>query len=156
MKRDYHKTKNMKSYSKLFLLFALFNGFAFCATKENFKKTFPQEITSISFEKWTGGRRETGSGTTISIEFKKPLQKNIHLQKIYFQNQETEIVQENETKFRANFHSNALYREHHSSDAVSKNFNLKDNEAVIEYQNKNKTYFYKCSNIKEIPMIMYE
>ena len=146
----------MKSYSKLFLLFALFNGFAFCATKENFKKTFPQEITSISFEKWTGGRRETGSGTTISIEFKKPLQKNIHLQKIYFQNQETEIVQENETKFRANFHSNALYREHHSSDAVSKNFNLKDNEAVIEYQNKNKTYFYKCSNIKEIPMIMYE
>lgn len=146
----------MKSYSKLFLLFALFNGFTFCATKENFKKTFPQEIASISFEKWTGGRRETGSGTTISIEFKKQLQKNIHLQKVYFQNQETEIVQENRTKFRANFHSNALYRVHHSSNSDSKNFNLKYNEAVIEYQNKNKTYFYKCSNIKEIPMIMYE
>jgi hypothetical protein len=65
-------------------------------------------------------------------------------------------VQENETKFRANFHSNTLYREHHSSNSDSKNFNLKDNEAVFEYQNKNKTYFYKCSNIKEIPMIMYE
>ena len=146
----------MKSYSKLFLLFALFNGFTFCATKKNFKKIFPQEIASISFEKWMGGRKETGIGTTISIEFKKQLQKNIHLQKIYFQNQETEIVQENETKFRANFHSNALYREHHSSNSDSKNFNLKDNEAVIEYQNKNKTYFYKCGNIKEIPMIMYE
>ena len=156
MKTDFRKVKNMKKYIIRFFLVSLLFSFLFCATKENFKKTFPQEIASISFEKWTGGRRETGSGTTISIEFKNPLQKNIHLQKVYFQNQETEIVQENETKFRANVHSNALYREHHSSDSDSKNFNLKDNEAVIEYQNKNKTYFYKCSNIKEIPMIMYE
>ena len=146
----------MKSYLKQFSLFALLNFFTFCATKQNLKATFPQEIVSISFEKWTGGRIETGSGTTISIEFKKPLRKNIHLQKLYFQNQETEVLQENETKFRANFHSNALYREQQSSDVASNNFNLKDNEAVIEYQNKNKTYFYKCSNIKEIPMIMYE
>ena len=146
----------MKKYTKHFLILTLFNLLTFCATKESSKATFPQEITSMSFEKWTGGRRETGSGTKVSIEFKKPLLKNIHLQKIYFQNQETEIVQENETKYSANFHSNALYREQHSSDAASKNFNLKDNEAVIEYQNHNKTYFYKCSNIKEIPMIMYE
>ena len=146
----------MKKYIKQLLLLSLFNIFTFCVSKQNLKSTFPQEITSMSFEKWTGGRRETGSGKTFTIEFKKPLLKNIHLQKIYFQNQETEIVQENETKYSANFHSNALYREQHSSDAASKNFNLKDNEAVIEYQNHNKTYFYKCSNIKEIPMIMYE
>ena len=134
----------------------LFNLLTFCASKENLKANFPQEIASMSFEKWTGGRRETGSGTKVSIKFEKPLPKNIHLQKIYFQNQETEIVQENETKFSASFYSNALYREKHSSDAASKNFNLKDNEAVIEYKNQSKTYFYKCSNIKEIPMIMYE
>ncbi|CAN1546027.1 hypothetical protein MCEGE10_01964 [Flavobacteriaceae bacterium] len=146
----------MKKYIIQLLLLTLFNLITFCASKENLKANFPQEITSMSFEKWTGGRRETGSGTKVSIEFKKQLPKNIHLQKIYFQNQETEIVQENETKFSASFHSNALYREQHSSDAASKNFNLKDNEAVIEYQNQSKTYFYKCSNIKEIPMIMYE
>ncbi len=146
----------MKKYINPFLLFLVSILLTFCASKENLKATFPQEIASMSFEKWTGGRRETGSGTKVSIEFKKPLQKDIQLQKIFFQNQETEIVQENETKYGANFHSNALYREQHSSDAASKNFNLKDNEAVIEYQNHNKTYFYKCSNIKEIPMIMYE
>ena len=153
---DFHKLKKMKKHIKRFLLLSLLISLTFCATKQNLKATFPQEIESISVEKWTGGRSETGSGTTIKIEFKKPLLKNIQLQKIYFQNQETEIVQENETKYSASFHSNALYREHHSSDAASKNFNLKDNEAVIEYQNHNKTYFYKCSNIKEIPMIMYE
>jgi hypothetical protein len=146
----------MKKYISQLLLLTLFNLLTFCASKENLKANFPQEIASISFEKWTGGRRETGSGTKVSIEFKKPLPKNIHLQKIYFQNQETEIVQENEIKYTASFHSNALYREQHSSDAASKNFNLKDNEAVIEYKNHNKIYFYKCSNIKEIPMIMYE
>jgi hypothetical protein len=146
----------MKKYITQLLLLTLFNLLTFCASKENLKATFPQEIASMSFEKWTGGRRETGSGTKVRIEFKKPLQKNIYLQKIYFQNQETEIVQENETKYSASFYSNALYREQHSSDAASKNFNLKDNEAVIEYKNQSKTYFYKCSNIKEIPMIMYE
>jgi hypothetical protein len=146
----------MKSYLKQFSLFALFNVFTFCATKQNLKATFPQEIVSISFEKWTGGRRETGSGTTISIEFKKPLSKTIHLEKIYFQGFETQIAQENETNFKANFYLNAIYRNPNSSNFDSKKFNLKQNEAVIEYQNKNKTYFYKCSNIKEIPMIMYE
>jgi hypothetical protein len=146
----------MKRLIKRLLLLSIFIFLTFCVPKESLKVTFPQEILSISFEKWTGGRSEAGSGTTITIEFKKPLQKNIHLEKIYFQNQETEIIQENETKYRASFHSNALYREHHSSVAASKIFNLKDNEAVIEYQNNNKTYFYKCSNIKEIPMIMYE
>lgn len=146
----------MRKHLKQLLVLALFSLLTFCATKENLKATISQEIASISFEKWTGGRRETGGGTKVSIEFKKLLQKNIYLQKIYFQNQVTEIVQENETKYSASFHSNALYREQHSSDAASKNFNLKDNEAVIEYKNNNKTYFYRCSNIKEIPMIKYE
>ncbi|MSP84338.1 MAG: hypothetical protein EXR18_00715 [Flavobacteriaceae bacterium] len=146
----------MKKKINPLLLLLVFNLLAFCATKENSKAPFTQEIASISFEKWTGGRRETGSGTKVSIKFNKPLQKNIHLKKIYFQNQETEILKENETKYSASFHSNALYQEYHSSDIASKNFNLKDNEAVIEYQNHNKTYFYKCSNIKEIPMIIYE
>ena len=126
------------------------------ASKDLFYAAMPQEIKSITFENWTSGRMESGSGTVFIIEFEKPLRSNVRIEKIFYKNQETEIVQETETKYSASFHSNALYREQHSSDAASKNFNLKDNEAVIEYQNRNKTYFYKYSNIKEIPMIMYE
>jgi hypothetical protein len=146
----------MKNHVKKPLMYTLFWLLAFCATKENFKATFPQEITSMSLERWTGGRRETGSGTIISIEFKNPLEKSIHLKKIYFENLETEIVQETEIKYRASFYVNALYREPQSSNTTTKHFRLKDNEAVIEYQKNNKTYYYKCSNIKEIPMIMYQ
>ena len=146
----------MKKTAQRLLLFMILGLLSFCATKENLKVTFPQEIVSISCERWTGGRRETGNGITISIEFKKPLQKSIHLEKLYLEKLEAKIVKENEKKYRASFFANALFREPKSSNTTTKNFHLKENEAVIEYQNHNKTYFYKCSNIKEIPMIMYE
>ena len=145
----------MKHTKTIFLLFTLQFLFAFCTSKEGFQQKFPQEISTISFEKWMGGRQEAGSGTTIRIELKKPLSKNIHLEKIYFQGFETQIVQENETTFKASFYFNAIYRNPNSSNFDSKKFNLKQNEAVIEYQKNNKTFFYKCRNIKEIPMIAY-
>ena len=145
----------MKKQIKRFLLSLLLISLTFCATKEILKVNFTQEIASMSFEKWMAGRQEAGSGTTIRIEFKKPLSKNIHLEKIYFQGFETQIVQENETNFKASFYFNAIYRNPNSSNFDSKNFNLKQNEAVIEYQKNNKTFFYKCRNIKEIPMIAY-
>ena len=145
----------MKHTKTIFFLFALQFLCAFCTSKEGFQQKFPQEISTISFEKWMGGRQEAGSGTTIRIELKKPLSKNAHLEKIYFQGFETQIVQENETTFKASFYFNAIYRNPNSSNFDSKNFNLKQNEAVIEYQKNNKTFFYKCRNIKEIPMIAY-
>jgi hypothetical protein len=145
----------MKHTKTIFFLFALQFLFAFCGSKEGFQQKFPQEISAISFEKWMAGRKETGSGTTIRIEFKKPLSKIIHLEKIYFQGFETQIERENETTFKASFYFNAIYRNPNSSNFDSKKFILKQNEAVIEYQKNNKTFFYKCRNIKEIPMIAY-
>lgn len=146
----------MKKYIKQFLLLSLLISLTFCSTKEYLKVNFPQEIESISFEKWTGGRQEAGSGSTIRIKFKKPLSKTIHLEKIYFQGFETQIAKENEINFKASFYFNAIYRNPNSSNFDSKKFNLKQNEAVIEYQKNNKTFFYKSRNIKEIPMIMYQ
>ena len=145
----------MKHSKTLLSLFALTFLFAFCASKEGFQQKFPQKISTISYEKWMGGRQETGSGTTIHIEFQKPLSKNIQLKKIYFQDHETQIVKETETKYKASFYFNAIYRNPNSSNFASKKVNLKQNEALIEYQNNNKIVFYKCRYIKEIPMIAY-
>ena len=133
----------MKHTKTIFFLFALQFLFAFCASKEGFQQKFPQEISAISFEKWMGGRQEAGSGTTIRIELKKPLSKDIHLEKIYFQGFETQIERENETTFKANFYFNAIYRNPNSSNFDSKKFNLKQNEAVIEYQKNNKIRIYQ-------------
>ena len=93
---------------------------------------------------------ESGSGTVFIIELEKPLQSDIHFEKIYYQNLETELVQANETKFRANFHYNAVTQKKQTSAIASKDFRLKDNEAVIEYLKDNKKFWYKCTQIKEI------
>ena len=45
-----------------------------------------QEIKSITFENWTAGRMESGSGTVFVIELEKPLGNTIRLEKIYFKN----------------------------------------------------------------------
>lgn len=156
MKTDFHKPRIVKKHVLQLLVLSALVLLPFCASKKNYKKNFPQEIVSMSFEKWNGGREELGSGATIFIDLKKPLQKNIHLKKIYFQNQESAITKDNETRYSSNFHSNTVHNKFHSSDVISKNFELKDNEAVIEYQKHNKIYFLKCINIKETPMIMYE
>ena len=140
----------MKKIAPLFFLIIILNLFSCNALKEPFYASSPQEIKSITFENWTAGRRESGSGTVFIIELEKPLGNTIRLEKIYYKNLETELVQVNETKFRANIHYNAIFQEHQTSTIATIEFHLKDNEAVIEYQKDNKKYWHKCTQIKEI------
>ena len=145
----------MKKATSLFFLIILLNLFSCNATKEPFYASAPQEIKLITFENWTAGRMESGSGTVFFIELEKPLGNTIRLEKIYYKNLETELVQVNETKFRANFHYNALYKKHQNSAIATKEFHLKDNEVVIEYEKNGLKYWYKCSQIKEVIPIQF-
>jgi hypothetical protein len=61
----------------------------------------------------------------------------------------------NETTFRANFHYNDIYQKHENSAIGTKEFHLKENEAVIEYLKNNKKYWYKCTQIKEITPLLF-
>jgi hypothetical protein len=145
----------MKKVTSLFFLIILLNLFSCNASKETIYTSLSQEIKSITFENWTAGRMESGSGTVFVIELEKPLGNTIRLEKIYFKNLETELVQVNETKFRANFHYNKIYQQHQTSTIATKEFHLKENEAVIEYQKNNKKYWHKCTQIKEITPILF-
>lgn len=141
----------MKKIASLFFLIIILTLFSCNASKATIYASSPQEIKLITIENWTAGRMESGSQTVIIIELERPLQNNIQLKKIYYKNLETELVQLNETKFIANFHYNAIFQEHQNSAFASKDFHLKDNEAILEYQKNNMKYWYKCSQIKEIP-----
>ena len=145
----------MKKVTPIFFLIILLNLFSCNASKETIYTSPPQEIKSITFENWTAGRMESGSGTVFIIELEKPLGNTIRLEKIYYKNLETELVQVNETKFRANFHYNKIYQHHQTSPIATKEFHLKENEAVIEYQKNNKKYWYKCTQIKEITPLLF-
>jgi len=145
----------MKTITPIFSLIIILNLFSCKASKETIYTSPPQKIKSITFENWTAGRMESGSGTVFMIELEKPLQTNIQLEKIYYKDLETELVKVNETTFRANFHYNAIYQKHKNSAIGVNKFLLKENEAVIEYQKNNKKYWHKCTQIKEITPILF-
>ena len=145
----------MKKIAPIFFLVIILNLFSCNVSKETIYGSPPQEIKTITLENWTGGRMESGSGTAFAIELVNPLNKNIQLKKIYYKNLETELIQVNKTNFKANFHYNVIYQEHKTSLIASKEFNLKINEAVIEFLRDNIKYWYKCTQIKEITPIEF-
>ena len=151
---------------KIYLLGFLVICLSFCASKEKIQDIFPQEIASVYFQKWVGGRPESGSGTNFTINFVQPLTKSVQLIQVYFQNQEASIIKIDNTHFTANFknpNNNDLILDANSTNEYGNTpltistpkFELKSNEAVIEYDYKGKKRFYKISNIKEKALIAY-
>ena len=152
----------MKLYKKtvFFLLISL--TLSFCASTEKIQTQFPQEIASVYFQKWVGGRQESGKGIHFYLEFKEPLMKEIQLEKIYFQGQEAKVKKESDSNFVADFiqkakDSDSDLEENKNEIPLSKKskFDLKSNEAILEYKKNQKTIFFKIENIKEKPMIAY-
>jgi hypothetical protein len=151
------------------IIFFLFIGISlsFCAQKPKNQTKFPQEFASVYSEHWVGGVRGSGGGIHLHIEFKKPLSSDIQLEKVYFQNLEAKVERQSQTVFVANFvkkynnpdliledDSNKEYG-NKGPEIQKPRFNLKPNEAMLEYRKKNKILFFKIRNIKEKPMIAY-
>ncbi|MES2805602.1 MAG: hypothetical protein V4652_08565 [Bacteroidota bacterium] len=152
----------MKGYKRIVPLFIIAISLTFCAMKPEFQTEFPQEIQSAFYQKWVDGKQS--SGIDFYIEFKKSLAANIKLEKIYFQNQELAIKGIVKNTFTAHF-----YKENKKEDFIlhkdpSKEygnkapvvqkikFDLKPNEAVLEYKKDDKTYFFKIINPIEKPL----
>jgi hypothetical protein len=152
----------MKGYKTIFFLFIIAISLTFCAMKQEFQTEFPQEIQSAFYQKWLDSKES--SGTNFYIEFKKPLEANIKLQKIYFQNQELAIKGIVKNTFTAHF-----YKENKKEDFIlhkdpskeygnkapvlqKTKFDLKPNEAVLEYKKDDKTQFFKITNVIEKPL----
>lgn len=166
----------MKTIPKIIILTVIAISLAFSSINqvekpEQFQKCFPQKIKEIYIQKWVSGVRGGGSGTNFYIKLKKPLSNTIQLEKIYFQKQQAKLHFRGDNLYTAHFISN-INREgndlesNSSSQYVVKPINntkqnsnfkfvLKDNEAVLEYVENNKTKFFKIKKIKEIPMIPY-
>ncbi|MFV5694213.1 hypothetical protein ACM55G_02085 [Flavobacterium sp. LB3P122] len=126
---------------------------------------FPQEIKSVYFNKWTGGQEGTANGTDFHIEFKKPLSKEIKLDKIYFRNQESNFEEVTKNTFIVHFYQKNMdlildgdtLKEYGNKAPViiKPKFDLKPNEALLEYTINNETQFFKIIDTKENPTIAY-
>ncbi|MFV5690765.1 hypothetical protein ACM55K_01930 [Flavobacterium sp. LT1R49] len=133
--------------------------------KPELQTEFPQDIKSVYFQKWTGGQE--GSGIDFYIEFAKPLSKEIELDKIYFKNQESNFEQVSKNTFVAHFYQKNMNQDlildsdskkeygNKAPIIIKPKFDLKPNEALLEYTENNKTLFFKIMNPKENPTIAH-
>ena len=154
--------KIMKKYKIIGFLLITAISLTFCAMKQELQKEFPQEIQAVFYEKEKNGAES--SRTHFYMEFKKPLATNIKLQNIYFRNQDSPVQEITNNTFVAHLFQSIIKevmimdnnpaKEYGNKAPVIKNskFNLKPNEAVLEYKKDNKTVYYKITNVKEKPV----
>jgi len=136
----------MKTLNKTVFLFIIAICLTFCASKEAVQTHFSQEIKSVYFQKGIARKEKSGQEVHFYIEFKKPLSKELKLKKIYFHNQETKIVKTTSTLYTASFFqkpfskdlildSDVLKEYGNEAPVMAKSkFNLKPNEAMLEYK----------------------
>ncbi|SHH08924.1 hypothetical protein SAMN05444372_11479 [Flavobacterium micromati] len=127
--------------------------------KQELESEFPQEIKSVFYQKKSGPSSE--NQIHLYIEFKKPLAQNITLEKVYFSNQSAIIDETTQTTFEAHFKEintttdiildADAEKEYGNKAPVLKktNFDLKRDEAVLEYKNNDKTQYFKITNLTE-------
>ena len=158
----------MKGYKKIIFLVIIATTMSFATLKQDETATcFPQKIAAVYYQKWVGGIKGAGGGIHFHIKFKKPLLATIQLKKIYFQQQEATVQKESEGVYVAHFRkkpksddlildANPATEYGNEPLIIAKpKFDIKPNEAILEYTENNKKMFFKIKKIKEIPMIAY-
>jgi hypothetical protein len=122
--------------------------------KQKYQTEFPQEIEAVYFQ-------SEAKEINFYIEFKEPLSNIIKLEKIYFRNQESAFKKVTENSFLAHLKpkiekqdfildGNPLKEYGNQAPVLEKpKFDLKPNEALLEYKENNKTLFFKIVNPKE-------
>ncbi len=129
-------------------------------------ENLPTEIETVYFQNWVAGQKESGSGTHFFIQFKTSFPEKIKLKKVYFQGQQSDLQLEEENIFTANFTNQTKQDRilHNDSEKEFGNkppeipktkFDLKPNEAILEFEKDNKILIYKLQDIKQKELLAY-
>ncbi|WP_310555241.1 hypothetical protein [Flavobacterium sp.] len=136
------------------------------ATQLQLQEKLPSAIESVYFQRWIGGRQETGSGINFHIQFKTALPNGVQLKKVYFQNNEADFEEKDPTTFVAYFKFKPKSEIILDSDPKKEygnktpetnklNSDLQPNEAILEFVKNEKVIKVKIQNIKEKELIAY-
>lgn len=150
---------------RVLILILSASSLSFCALKQNNEMDFPQEIAATYFQKINSNQGDAEVAFDFFIVLDKPIEQGTFLDKIYFKNQIGIVEKENDRTFVAHFQEVELKKDlildsdstkeyGNKAPVISKpKFELEPTEAVLEYRNNNKTFFYRIKGIKERPMI---
>ncbi|MBG6063473.1 hypothetical protein IWX83_003283 [Flavobacterium sp. CG_9.1] len=152
----------MERSSIIGLTFLLSVSLSFCGVKREFQSEFPQEIKSVFYHKKLQG--DSKDSIYLQIEFKKPLLQSIVLNTVYFRNQEATVKQVTPEHFTVAFVTQTSTEDfimdqdpskeygNKAPDVSNAKFEIQSNEAVLNYTQNGKIYFFKMTNIIEKPL----
>ena len=135
----------MKKIISLLVIFAIA-----CSSKDAFQQEFPMPISDYYYF-------TKGSQTVFRIELKQPISEAIEMQTMYFRNQKASVKEISKNTFEATFSKPDLVIDVDPKEEVVNQppiikefpFQIKPNEAVLEYKHKGKTNYYLFSNVVE-------
>jgi hypothetical protein len=163
----------MKYIKQILILFSIsfmFFSFSNCGSSSQasktieFEKTPPFVISEIYSQDWVAGVKGGGSGTNLHFTFKS-MQEGIVIETVYFRKKtETPKLTGKALSYTCYFKGDRNWdvimdgdpvKEAQNTPPVPFPFDLKNDEAVINYVINGKNSFFKINGIEEKPMIAY-
>ncbi len=118
----------------------------------------PFEFGQSSFQKWSGGREESGSGAELKIIISGPL-KDMSFEKVYFRGRSLDCTLKTEkglSAIVASYDTNDISIDK-DGKKMQEVFNLQTNEAVLAFKKSDdKLKYAKVKSIKEIAPVLYK
>lgn len=150
-----------------FLLISIFT-FSCNSNKMVLQENPPFEVAEASFQKWFGGIQEAGRGMHFTLIFSE-ISEDVMVEKIYFRGKEETLKQnaQNNKTYLATFvdkpkedvilDSNPVKEMDNPRPSLTSEipFELKADEALVQYQKGNKAFYFKIMNITEKEVIAY-
>tara|TARA_R110002012_G_scaffold263456_2_gene446524 strand:+ start:190552 stop:191070 length:519 start_codon:yes stop_codon:yes gene_type:complete len=153
-------------------------GLGSCASQKKMQTNPPFTIETPSFQKWTAGKEEGGSGLDVKIPIDQLQKGNIIFKDLYFRGKVSSVVTEtiaNKQYVTAKFthqkftkpdiimHADPRKEVGNQPPMPQKDekkaypFELAEDEAVISYleNNSNKLKYTKITGFKEMPVLIY-
>jgi len=160
------KITNCRMKSVNIYIFSIFISMILIGCKsQNLDTTVPFDIVEKNYFNWVGGKQGT-QGTTIILKGKTSSM-NISFSKIYFQNNEYDVVPEFNSygfEIRGNFSEfrggdrvmDSDPSAEYGNKAVEEKkipFDLKDTEAILQYTVNGLEGYHKISDIKKLEKV---
>lgn len=162
--------KSIKQTLALFSISFMFFSFSNCGSSSQasktveFEKTPPFVISEIYSQDWVAGVKGGGSGTNLHITFSS-MQEGLIIENVYFRKKtETPKLTGKALSytcyFKGDLNRDVIMdsdpaKEAQNTPRVPFPFDLKNNEAIINYVLNGKNGYFKINEIEEKPMIAY-
>ena len=141
--------KNL-GYFVLVLVFGLLS----CSSQKKLQTMTPFEIGSATCQQWSGGRGESGTGTTLKIPVSQFDSNSIELKEVFFRGKKVSVVMEKENGEKYAI-ANVSSKNDKSTEETNK-LKLDPTEAVLSYLENGELKYTKVIGIKDKQPILYK